>query len=160
MRHNFVAAAMLAITLATAVFGQSDFHTYPVRTITALIDMHSDEASRKADIAVSANPFPSKSVVTFAGEHRAVEKAKKDFMELWFQTKGVEKERAELLLEEYKFTENGTDHWLPVIKDLVPFVEKELKKGDKIEIYFFFLGGYGGKGAKKWVLAVEEFKKM
>jgi len=162
MRHNSIVAAVLVIALSVTAFGQSDFDTYPARTVAELITMHSGEASHGADFVISADPFPSKSVVVFSGEHRPIDKKKKDFIGLWLETRGLEKERADMLLEEYRFTEKGVDYWLPVVKPLAPFIEQELKQGDKIEIYFFFQGGYGPKEteAKNWVFVVEEFRKV
>lgn len=162
---------------------QSDWHTYPVRSIAEIIRAHAgEEASSKADLIVSADPFPSKTVATYTGRRRGVGGRGKYFIGLWAQTKNIPPENAGMLVEEYLFREQGTEHWMPVIRTLTPFFDKELKEGDEVEIYYFFLGGYnekklGEKDSRKrkgeanaesleavkdgvtWVFAVEEFRK-
>ncbi len=83
---------------------------------------------------------------------------------------------AEMLVDEYLFTEGDKSHWVPVIKTLTPYLEKELKEGDRIIVYYFLLasfspkklhekntskdkGPYTGGNETHWIFAVEEFQK-
>lgn len=163
-------------------FAQNDWHTYPVRTIAELIESHSGEASQKADLIVSANPFPSKTKAVYTGKSRSIGKRTKDFIKLWTQTRNVPASNADVLVEEFLFREQDKEYWIPVIKTLVPFFAKDLKEGDEIVIYYFFLGGYDeakliqkdsslsekakkeaaskAKGKIEWIFAVEEFQKL
>jgi len=147
------------IALAGQIHAQSDFDTYPTRTLISLVHEHDTPETKNADFAVSANPFPSKTAVSVVGEHRPIPKAKKDFVKLWFETRGLPTDRADGLENEYHFKEGDADFWLPVLKPLEPFIEKELVKGDAVELYYFFMGGYS-KTAREWVFVVEEFRKL
>lgn len=171
----------LILAFALPSFAQNDWHTYPARTIAELISSHSGEALRKADLIISANPFPSKTKVTYTGKSRQIGKRTKDFIKLWVQTRNVPAGNADMLAEEFLFREQNEEYWIPVIKALVPFFGKELKEGDEIVIYYFFLGGYDeakliqkdtsvsekakheaaskATGKIEWIFAVEEFQK-
>ncbi len=171
---------ILAFTIPS--FAQNDWHTYPVRTIGGLIEATSGEASQKSDLIISANPFPSKTKVTYMGKSRPVGKRTKDFIKLWTETRNVPASNADMLAEEFLFREQNKEYWIPVIKTLVPFFGKELKEGDEIVIYYFFLGGYDeakliqkdtslsekakneaaskATGKIEWIFAVEEFQKL
>ena len=175
--HTFFLILMFAIPS----FAQKDWHTYPARTIAELINSHSGEASQKADLIISANPFPSKTIATYTGKSRPIGKRTKDFIKLWVQTRNVPAGNADMLIEEFLFREQNKEYWIPVIKTLVPFFGKELKEGDEIVIYYFFLGGYDeakliqkdtslnekakneaaskATGKIEWIFAVEEFQK-
>lgn len=179
----FAAALVCAalVTQGASARAQSDWDTYPARTIERLVRDHSGEQYRKADLMVSADPFPSKTVVTYTGKHRPVGEYKKYFIRVWVETRNVPASNADVLAEEYLFKEGDREYWLPVHKQLVPFFEKELKPGDEITAFFFFLGGYNektliekdaskDKKAKEkasagvedgtdWVFALEEFRK-
>ncbi len=69
MKH-LIQVVLLIIALSVSAFAQSDWHTYPVRSIAEIVQAHSGEVSKKSDLIVSADPFPSKTVVTYTGNHR------------------------------------------------------------------------------------------
>ena len=177
MKHLF-ALFLSLVVLTVGPRAQSDWHTYPARSIDELVRAHSGEASRKADLIVSADPFPSKTLVTYTGRHRPVGEYAKYFIGLWGQTRNLPPENAALLQEEYLFREKCKEYWMPVHKLLAPHFERELKEGDEITVYYFFLGGYNEKRLREkkidktkgdapgkledrveWVFAVEEFQK-
>ena len=180
MLKHLIRAILFLVVLPVSVYAQSDWHTYPARTIVNIIESHSGEVSSKSDLIVSADPFPSKTVVTYAGKRRLVGEYTKFFIKLWAETRNLPPENANMLVEEYLFREKDKEYWIPVLKPLAPSFDKELKAGDEIQIYYFFLGGYNekklrekdtskGKTKEKaigaiedkvtWIFAVEEFQK-
>lgn len=176
-----VCAVVTLLALSAAARAQSDWDTYPPRTIADIVREHSGDSYAKADIVVSAKPFPSKTVVTYTGKHRPVGEYKNSFIRLWAQTRDIPASNADLLVEEYLFKEGEKEFWLPVHKQLVPFLDRELKPGDEITAFFFFLGGYNERkliekdsskdkkekekaaaaasAGTEWVFALEEFRK-
>lgn len=166
----------LILFLSLSSFAQSDWHTYPVRSIAELIASHSGEASANSDIIISANPFPSKTTAVYTGQRRPVSKYTKDFISLWVQTRNVPPENASMLVEEFLFKEKDKEYWIPMLKTMAPVFTRELKEGDEITIYYFFLGGYNpkklhekdtsadkplkaGEDKIEWIFAVETFQK-
>ena len=51
-------AILFLVLLPVSSYAQSDWHTYPARTIANIIEEHSGEVSNKSDLIVSADPFP------------------------------------------------------------------------------------------------------
>ena len=147
------------VAFAATALGQEGFAHYPIRPLVSLVAEHDTPEQKTVDFVISANPFPSKTAVFVTGERRAIPKAKMDFIKLWFETRGLPPERAEILENEYRFREGEKEYWLPVLKPLEPFLDKELKKGDGAVLYYFFLGGYS-KTEREWVFVVEEFQKV
>ena len=60
---------------------------------------------------------------------------------------------------EFFFKDKGIGYWLAVRKGSVPQLEKELKEGDEVDLFFVRLGG--AVYDKKWesLLLVESFQK-
>jgi hypothetical protein len=170
-----VCALILTVSATLNLFAQSDWNTYPVRAIAEIIAMHSGEPSKKSDIIISANPFPSKTSAVYTGQRRVVGEDKKNFIGLWVETRGVPKENAQQLVEEFLFREKDKEYWIPVLKKVAPVFAGELKEGDEVVIYYFFLGGYNPKKLREknslkdksptvedkieWIFAVEAFEK-
>ncbi len=70
------------LILFSPVLTQSDWHTYPVRSISSQIEEHSKHGMAGADMSISAKPFPSKTLVTFTGKKRPIDKQTKLFIKL------------------------------------------------------------------------------
>lgn len=180
MLKHLIRAILFLVVLPASSNAQSDWDTYPARTIANIVEAHSGEVSNKSDLIVSADPFPSKAVVTYTGKRRPVGEYTKFFIKLWVETRNLPPENANMLVEEYSFREKDKEYWIPVLKPLAPSFNKELKEGDEIQIYYFFLGGYNERKLREkdtnkdktkekdigavedkvtWIFAVEEFQK-
>lgn len=175
---KYLVIATLFVLSGTCVQAQSDWDTYPMRGISELIQQEEGLVNKtpKSDIIISAQPFPSKTVVTYVGTKRPVDELTNSFIKLWTETKGLPAKNSEQLVEEYLFKEKENEYWIPVIKSITPYFEKELKANDEIMIYYFYLGGFNPKSLNdksiaktktttpssdkiRWIFAVEEFQK-
>jgi hypothetical protein len=140
-----LSTVVLLCVVIVSVNAQSDFHSYPARTIDDLIQQHSAESSKGADLTVSADPFPSKTRLTYTGERRPLDQWKKHFINVWAQTRNLPPENAAMLVEEYLFKEKGKEYWIPVLKHLPPLLQEDLKPGVEFTAFYFFLGAYNEK---------------
>jgi hypothetical protein len=66
---------------------------------------------------------------------------------------------AELYEREYLYKEGADEHWLATSKPITKYFEKELKPGDKMDLYLISIGAYRSKSEIDCVLLVEEFQK-
>jgi hypothetical protein len=57
------------------------------------------------------------------------------------------------------FHVGGKDYWLPVQSDVIPYFAKELKVGDKVDLYILQTGGLLRKTGWEWVFMVVDFQK-
>lgn len=141
-----LAPLVLALLIPVCVNAQSDWHTYPERTMAELISITTPEKGQElGDLVISAKPFPSKSVITYLGRKRPLGTDARKLIEIWADSRSLPAETKEMLVDEYLFKENERELWLPVLKTMAPFIDKELKTGDVITAYYFFIGGYNSK---------------
>ena len=110
MIKQLIPAILFLFVLPVSSYAQSDWHTYPARTIANIIEMHSGEVSNKSDVIISGDPFPSKTIVTYTGKRRPVGEYTKYFINLWVQTRNVPPENANMLVEEYLFRETDKEY--------------------------------------------------
>ncbi len=74
--------------------------------------------------------------------------------------KAVHQERmAALYAQSMLFQSNGKDYWLPVQSSVVPYFSKELRAGEKIDLYVLQSGGFLAKSGWEWLFLVEDFQK-
>jgi len=177
MKKYLVIVVMLLLS-ATCVQAQSGWDTYPLRGISDLIQQEQTLVNKtpKSDMIISAQPFPSKTVVTYTGVKRPIDELSKSIIKLWTETKGLPAKNTEQLVEEYLFKEKENEYWIPVLKSITPYFEKELKANDEIMIFYFYIGGFNPKSLNdksttkittptplsdkiRWIFAVEEFQK-
>lgn len=105
----------------------------------------------------SYNSYPTRAKVMFTGESRKTLASTLTLIELWLTTIGRSKEEAKLFETEYKFTEDGVDHWLPVQSTLIEHFPKKIKKGDEIMIYVAWMGIKYDKEVPRSLTIVNEF---
>jgi hypothetical protein len=172
--------SLLCVLFAATLTAQDDWHTYPFREIGALIQQEEklyQSTPARADIVISAKPFPSKTRVTFTGAKRPIGQYGKTFVKIWVETRGLAQEKSELLIEEFQFKEKGVEYWLPVLSQVAPGLSRELKAGDEITIYYFYLGGFNAgllqqkdtskdksvakeDDSMRWIFAVERVERV
>lgn len=61
---------------------------------------------------------------------------------------------------EYLYKEGVNEYWLPTSTPITKYFDKELKPGDKMDLYLISIGAFRTKDKKiDCVLLVEEFQK-
>ena len=73
----------------------------------------------------------------------------------WARALGVDKFIYGLFTHEIQMMENGKSYWLPVQKNLVPFMQDELSNDQVIDLFVVFIGVFRGSP----VFLVNNFKK-
>ena len=169
MRQKIVllAAALFLLASGQPAHGQDEFpwEQYKARTLGEIIKQNMDEiAGRdapsrdKVSIVFTGDSLPSRVRVTYTGTTRKIPPARKAHIDEWAKSFGVKPEMVALFEDEMLFLECSTEHWLPVQKQVVPYFEKELKKGDMVTLYTAFTGGRKIDGAWNWIFVVNEFQ--
>ncbi len=166
---TFFLVIMLAIcggTVLSQVFPWQDFKP---RTLKDLAAMEKDVEQRrdtdgKPAVVFHGDMLLTKARVVYTGTTRPISDLKKQFLAQWAEMFSQNKDSYSKLYEtDMLFTENGVKYWLPVQKQVIPYFDKELKKGDEVDLYIVRAGGiYDTKKEKDkwdWLLFVEEFQK-
>jgi hypothetical protein len=169
MRKRFVlfTAAFLLLAPGHTAKAQDAFpwEQYKARTFGEIIKQNMDEIANrdasvrdKVGIVLPGNSLPSQVRVVYTGTTRKISPARKTHLEEWGKTFGVKPETIALFEDEMLFIECSTEHWLPVQKQVIPYFEKELKKGDMVTLYTAFTGGRKIDGVWNWIFIVNEFQ--
>ncbi len=97
--------------------------------------------------------------VRYAGAIRPMSDDETAFVRDGF--KSVQQEPLAALYEQSMlFQVNGKDRWLPVQSAVIPYFAKELKVGEKIDLYVLQSGGLLQKDGWEWLFLVMDFKKL
>jgi hypothetical protein len=105
--------------------------------------------------------LPIKATVTYSGESRPVSEVNRDAIATFVnaQQTSPQPNVIGLFAEEFLFTEAGKDYWLPLQKQMIPFVNQELSKGDQVQLLALWVGYSHPQGQVHHTFLVNEFCK-
>ena len=171
---------LLLICGVLVTFGQNEFDSakYKSRTLAEIVELNSDLKS--ADITVSKNTdiniaLKEKTVQTalytnllhsqvrikFLNKSRPISTERKDLLNKWRISLGIDEKIVNLYENEYLFKECNTEYWIPVQKQVASFFPKELKEDDMIGLFIIRIGGrkLDEKNNWDWLFLSTEFEK-
>ncbi len=161
-----LAAAFLLLACGPAALAQDSFpwDKYQSRTFAEVVRANNDEVNSRPALSdkvvslFSGDPLYSQVRVTYTSTTRKIPPARKAHLEEWGKTFGVKPEIMALYESELLVTECGSEHWVPVQKQVLQHFEKELKKGDMVTLFTMFAGGRKIEGGWHWLFLVNEFQ--
>lgn len=110
---------------------------------------------------LAQNQLESKIQVVFTGKSRPISDSRKNFINMWFgMLRADQKGLADLYESEYLYKESEIEYWLPTSKPITKYFDKELKPGDRMDLYLISIGAYRRDSVIDCVLLVEEFQKV
>lgn len=158
---QIITAVTISVLLGSATLAQEfPWDIFKRRTLEEVMSI-TTKAFRSDDSMFLANDqLESKVEVVFTGKYRPISDARKTFISTWFgMLRTEQKEMAGLYEREYLYREGEKEYWLPTSTPITKYFEKELKPGDKMDLYLISIGAYRSKGEIDCVLLVEEFQK-
>jgi hypothetical protein len=167
MMRKLLHAAAVILLAGNALLQAQDFpwHLYAPSTLHAVVKEHEADATKYKDngqlVFTKGRPYRVK--VAYTGQSRPVSPERKELLQLWTDAYGIDKEKYLGLYEnEYLFTEDGADFWLPVQTPVSKYFDRELMKGEMVALYVQFVGGKRDKKLDKadWIFLVNEFQKI
>lgn len=156
------AIGLLALLALTAPAQAADFpYDNFARSTLAAITGEWNEGLRPdakpGSVTIIANIQRNVVHVVYTGEHRPVDSATAGFIAKYQTAVNAQNDLASLYRDEYRFSENGQDYWLPVQAPVAKYFAGELKPGGEVDLYIVAAGGVREVSDWKWVLTVEEF---
>jgi hypothetical protein len=168
---NLLCIFMLLLTSMVYTQGEkkprteADYRSRTLRELTTLQpdylgrDTHSKDPNVR--FVVHAQLLPSRVKVLYDGTTRPLVGNKKYVITSWAnQYAGAPEFYTAPYQTEVLFTEDGESYWLAVRKDSLPQFEKELKKGDTVELFLIKMGNAYVEDKLEPVLLVEKFGKL
>jgi len=96
---------------------------------------------------------------TYTGQSRPLDAEELKFIRDWLKSSQREN-LAGIFTDSYLFTLDGAEYWLPVQAPVATFFPKELKPGDKIDLYLVEIGGTRRGDRWLWLPLVSEFRAI
>ena len=136
---------------------------YKPRTLKEVLAEGPGAESRgdKAEtMIVRGDILPSRVRVKYAGRARPFPQHKREVLRQWARLyAGVPEGYTEPYETELLFVEDGTEHWLAVRKAALPRFERELQRGEEVDLYLIRVGAAKASGGWESVLLIESFRK-
>ena len=151
------ASALLGITALAQGFPWDIFKPRTLQEVTSA----TTKAVRPDDhMFLAHDQLESRVEVVFTGKSRPISKVRKTFIDTWFgMLRSEQKKLAELYENEYLYKEGEVEYWLPTSTPITKYFDKELKPGDKMDLYLISIGAYRNGPDIDCVMLVEEFQK-
>lgn len=122
---------------------------------------HAERRSNKQEtMLIQADLLPSRVRVTYQEATRPLTPLKREVLRQWAQRyAGFPESYTKPYLTEVQFTEDGTEYWLAVRKEILPRLQQALQKGEIVDLHLIRVGE--ARESKLWelVMLVENFQK-
>jgi hypothetical protein len=156
----FLALTLIATACAATLLQGFPWEIFKPRTLKDVIAITTKAVRPDDSMFLAHDQLESKVEVIFTGQSRPISEARKTFIKTWVgMLRSDQKGYAELYEREYLYKEGSDEYWLATSKPITNYFEKELKPGDKMDLYLISIGAYRSKGEIDCVLLVEEFQK-
>lgn len=136
---------------------------YRPRTLTEIAETGTGTQRRgnKAEtMFVHPDILPSRVRVTYTKTKRLLPEIKKEVLRQWARLYAGSPEGYTKPYEtEMLFTEGGKEYWLAVRTEALPRFEREVKKGEVVDLYLIRLGAARISGEWELLLLTENFQK-
>jgi hypothetical protein len=170
MKHKFICFALFSLLLASQTYAQSSsWDLYEPRTLKEITNTIAANALKNPDVLVrddkkdvsiilSSNSFQTRAKVIYTGTSRKISDQRREVISMWLNTYGKPKELLDLFEDEYLFTEDKVEYWLPVQKKVASYFGKELKKGDTVTVLVAWLGARKEAKSVDYIFLMNEFE--
>jgi len=152
MRQLLFAAFLIAATCARA----GDFNYDAYRT-ASLVEV-ADSMGTPPGVGVSIDAAHSKYhiVAVFTGKTRPIATEVRAFVEMWAKSLRHPPEVRELFQFEVELRQGPTIYWMPIQKQLIGPLLREVAPGDEVHLYMLLMGALN----RNPVLGVSEFEAV
>ena len=169
MKHKFIFLALFITLFVSQTFAQSSWDLYEPRTLKEITNTIAAKSLKNPDVLIrddkkdisiilSYNSFQSRVKVVYTGTSRKVSDQRKELISIWLKTLGKPKELLDLFENEYLFTEDKVEYWLPVQKTVASYFGEELKKGDTVTVFVAWLGARKEAKSIDYIFLMNEFE--
>ena len=135
-----------------------DYQPRTLKEISAMKPDPKDLSDKQDRLVVTADDLPSRVGVTYTGSTRLIPQFKKEAIRQWARLyAGSIEHYTEPYQGEMLFIENGARYWLAVQKN--SRLSKELRKGERLNLYLIRVGAAIVGDKFDWTLLVEDFRE-
>src|SRR5258705_7295884 len=134
---------------------------YRPRKLSEVIKANnSADMQQQHGIAIITGSITIKARLIYGGRSRPIPDDKRSLIKLWMQSNRYSEEAFQTFAEEYLFSEDGIEYWLPVQSVLIPHFKTEMRKGQSLNLFTAWIGvTFAEAGKRQHVFLVNEFEK-
>jgi len=137
-----------------------DYKPRTLKEVAAEAAGAESRGNKEETMVVYGDILPSRARATYAGSARPLPLFRKEVLRQWARLyAGYPEGFTGPYQTEMLFNEGGTDYWLAVRKEALPRYERELKKGDAVDLYLIRVGAAKTSGGWEPVLLIENVRK-
>lgn len=119
------------------------------------------DMQQQPGVAIVTGSITIKARTVYVRRSRPIPEDKRSLIKLWMQSNRYSEEVFEMFVEEFLFSEDGVEYWLPVQSVLIPHLKSELRKGERVDLFTAWIGvTFGEPGKRKHVFLVNEFARV
>jgi hypothetical protein len=135
---------------------------YVPRKLSEVVKANNNEDMQQTrGVAIVTGSITIKARVIYVGRSRPIPADKKSLIKLWMQSNKISEEVFQMFAEEFLFSEDGVEFWLPVQNVLIPHFKKEMRNGESLDLFTAWIGVTDAEpGKRKHVFLVNEFQKV
>ena len=136
-----------------------DYKSRTLKEVAAEGSNTESRGNKEETMIVTADILPSRVRVTLAGSARPIPQLKKEVLRQWARLyAGAIESYTKPYETEMLFNEDGREYWLAVKQRSLPGL-KELKQGERLDLYLIRVGAARADGGWEPLLLIESFQK-
>jgi hypothetical protein len=161
LHHQSFRIFLLALLLlnSAVIWGQNMNQGKPKRART-LEDYQTSTLKQINDLKTDSTLLPLHVKVTYTSLIRPLPPAKKDFLRTWANRyAGSVDHYTAHYKTEMQFIEDGVEHWLSVTTKALEEIQKQMKKGQAVDLYLIRIRETAPGNPSNWLLLIEKFQE-
>ena len=161
MRASKVFFIVIIVSFFSQIaFAGFNFKSYKPATIHKIIAEHKDvffgtKHKREIDFQITARHFKYKIICEYLGSKRDINKNAKTLIKYWSKSLSIDPKITNLYQKEILIKHENEEYWIPIQKQLIHYLDREVKKGDNIDLYIMMIGTW----KTDWIFIANEFQK-
>jgi hypothetical protein len=162
MGKSAIAGIVMQVVLSPSWAGDFNYASYTQTTIQDILSEEHNQSldqveTQTASECIHLEYRVSKHCVScqYSDRQRPISKIKKNVIKLWLETLDIDPKLGSLYDHEIQVTDGNRTHWIPIQKQLIPCINRELVKNDPIVLFIMLIG----KVDSEFVLIATEFEK-
>lgn len=156
MKKLLTGTFIILLSTSVSLAGEFDYSAYEPSSVPEIIEEHRDiffKEGEMVDFHFSAILFKYRITVEFTKKLREIKPEKKLFVEKWVKSFKYDPAFIDVYKHELLIQVDGTDYWIPIQEQLLPYMGNELVVGSKFDLYIIFVGTV----KDKWMFLATEF---
>jgi hypothetical protein len=162
MKKSGIFGIMMCLFLSAGWSAEFNGASYTQTTLQDILTEEQNHSSDRAEARQHADCIQLEYKVSkyrvsccYTSIRRPISEKKKNVIRLWMETLSIDPVLTSLYRHEIQVTDGAKVHWIPIQEQLFPYINQELARNDKVDLFLIFIG----KVSSEFVFIATEFEK-